>query len=1173
MSKARSAVAAPAVSRRERTNSRTPANRRLRGYLLAKFARGSSVAGEGSTLNHSDSENVDSESEEECVFSDENEDSYSDAQPESNADSLEENSLNEDAGSDSDSPIDDRVQHLRSRPPTIIDPSSNSRSILCHTKDDSAAATRITPPPKYAASSHTPPASIPRVRGRGAIGRGMYADADPRGNREADSSSESGQALRQGKRSRPPRPLRERAIGSERNRLYDYRTPSKSPNRDQAVQKKGAQQSSSYKNAVNGKRHRASPSRFPTIPSAEPGVRVHLLHRNAQESKTHPAVDSVVQSDGDTRLTPSEMPLPDAGATNAHNPRRPARDVANLKDSYRQICAYEMDMKEWSQTATHAPPQISVETLRVENNRRLELCFSLIKHDYAIGVKYDIESRLWKNGVYKGIEQLRRSLQAGGAVLAGDVRDEWLRFIESMEALYADAIVEMKTVWTKKWAGAGSRPSPIWHRSLNCIGDLSRYKNMYLHPDSRVPSNRKDWTTAVKSYKEASLLSGNTGLYYNQLAIISMYLELLPDALHYYLRGLTVKVFFPGAKDALFTLFETNRKRYELDTGIAHKYQPADRTRSQGRLQLSFVRLHEIICTKISTEKFPEFLSTFQRNLEKCDHLLMSDTDEDGKLLFQMAAINASMSLVAKFSEQIEGASDVLKECLVSLTMCILNTCVQNCQKNARESHGMDTPIKGQSALIYIEVTLLWIASLGPDWLKYFESPRYAATWASFAVLCNTLHAQMSSGVSEVEALTAILDQRGLLAEDWELQGSLAFQQSHYKNPAVEAIKQLPPSELDALIRMHVGETGGCKFSLSDPTFNAIRMWRVVACARLLTKNSKVLQYSTESGTFKVRQISNHTDAVPSVMQAVADLLLSDEEMEYEPYGCERDLNVSVDTDGHDEDDEALRTLKALREQLNGAVEARSRMLTSQPGKERARVIASGKFVPGKTTVIFDTNIFLHGGKQAEAVIKSRSWVVSIPLVVLTELDGLKNGTDSTSQSAGRAVAFLESEFAGDNNTDRRRNPMLKLQTSKGNFLHDLSIRTESWTTRLAQHERRRNNDDVILQCCLHFQNKRDIALENEPDAACPVVLVTGDVNMKLKARTLGIAVTDRLPFPSRSLCVVGKFREVVGAPVDYNLLPRVLVDEMLRFHYQVGICIMVTRMKRISTCGGPHVF
>ncbi|KAJ3157730.1 hypothetical protein HDU89_000107 [Geranomyces variabilis] len=1104
MSEPGSAALAPAVARREPTNSR-------RGYLLTKAARGgTSVPGEVLTANGARTENSYSESEEECVFSDDGDESVlSDTQSESDSDSFEEGSL-------SDSPLSDHDGHadkpILQRAATLAHTSSKPRPAFCSAENDSSV---ITPPPKHTVSHQTPPASTPRVRGRGAVGRGMYADLDPREAHKNGPLYESVPASWQNTRTPVPPPARERAALRDQGRLFDYRTPSKSPDRPRLIQTERADPASLPGNGPVGRNNRSSGNNPSTVDSTAPGVRLRVLHRNAQQPACPPHVASVVPTDSDTRFVTSGVPIPVAGAEDDHKTRRPSGDVAYLKDNYRQICAYEINLKEIQQTTVRFPPPSTAETLRVVNNQRLDFvkrCFSLIEHDYAVGVKYDLETRLWKNGVYKGIEQLRRDLQGGGNVLEDDLRDEWLRFIATAEGLYVHTVAQMKLAWTRRWTGAGARPSPIWHRCLNCIGDLTRYKTLYLDNDPRMPLNRKDWSIAAKSYKEASLLSGNSGLYYNQLAIISMYLDLLPDALHYYLRGLTAKVPFHGAKDALFTLFEANRKRYELDKGIARKYQLADTATSRIRLQLSIVRLHEIICTKISTEKFPEFLSTFEIHLEKCDQLLTSDSDEDGKLLFQMAAINASMSLVAKFSKQSEEPRDVIKECLVSLTMCTLAACVKILQKSSSEGDPVGRSLQGQSALLFTAVTMLWIASLEAEWLIYFESPTYATTWNLLSALCNTLHTQWSI---ELDSLAEILDQRGVLPEDWELQGSLAFAQSHYKNSAFDTIKRLPLPELDAVIRTHVGDVGKVKLCLGDPEFCKSRVWRVLASARRLAQRSNVLQYNVNDSVFEVRQEST-LNLLPSVQQTVADLTLSDEEVEYEPYeGERRDESSFSDTDAHGEDDEALLTLKALREQLNGAVEAHSRMLASQPGKERVRAIASGKPTPGKTTVIFDTNIFLHGGKQAEAVIRSRNWVVSIPLVVLTELDGLKTGTDSTSRAAARAVAFLEAEFSRDSSGgDRRKNPMLKLQTSKGNFLHDLSIRTESWTTRVAQHERRRNNDDIILQCCLHFQQQQQQqrkAGDDDEGNACPVVLVTGDVNMKLKARTLGIAVTDRL--------------------------------------------------------------
>lgn len=111
----------------------------------------------------------------------------------------------------------------------------------------------------------------------------------------------------------------------------------------------------------------------------------------------------------------------------------------------------------------------------------------------------------------------------------------------------------------------------------------------------------------------------------------------------------------------------------------------------------------------------------------------------------------------------------------------------------------------------------------------------------------------------------------------------------------------------------------------------------------------------------------------------------------------------------------------------------------------------------------------------------------------------------------------------------RSHSRYLKIQTSRGNYLRDLSIRSEaidfssagaasSVETGGFSHDFARSMDDVILKAVAwqkdHFTSR--LALVNPgadprqvpPDAA-QVVLVTFDRNLRLKAKARGLDAAD----------------------------------------------------------------
>lgn len=130
--------------------------------------------------------------------------------------------------------------------------------------------------------------------------------------------------------------------------------------------------------------------------------------------------------------------------------------------------------------------------------------------------------------------------------------------------------------------------------------------------------------------------------------------------------------------------------------------------------------------------------------------------------------------------------------------------------------------------------------------------------------------------------------------------------------------------------------------------------------------------------------------------------------------------------------------------------------------------------------------------------------------------------------SASEAVEYLETAI-------RTHARYLKVQTSRGNYLRDLSIRSESIdfsgnaeldASNLAggvggqgfSHDFARNMDDVILRALSwqseHFTSR--LALVNPaadrrtvPNDTSKVVLVTFDRNLRLKARARGLDAVD----------------------------------------------------------------
>ena len=158
--------------------------------------------------------------------------------------------------------------------------------------------------------------------------------------------------------------------------------------------------------------------------------------------------------------------------------------------------------------------------------------------------------------------------------------------------------------------------------------------------------------------------------------------------------------------------------------------------------------------------------------------------------------------------------------------------------------------------------------------------------------------------------------------------------------------------------------------------------------------------------------------------------------------------------------------------------------------------------VPGYTVLVVDTNILLSSLSMLASVIESLRWTVIIPVPVIMELDGLSANTSQLGEAARAAMSYISSRFKSHSNC-------LKVQTSKGNYLSSLSIRTEQADFR-DEASWERNMDDLILRAAIwqdeHWVDRsailKDEGVTRATATAIKVVLLSLDRNLRLKARS-----------------------------------------------------------------------
>uniref|UniRef100_V5EZX4 PIN domain-containing protein n=2 Tax=Kalmanozyma brasiliensis (strain GHG001) TaxID=1365824 RepID=V5EZX4_KALBG len=189
--------------------------------------------------------------------------------------------------------------------------------------------------------------------------------------------------------------------------------------------------------------------------------------------------------------------------------------------------------------------------------------------------------------------------------------------------------------------------------------------------------------------------------------------------------------------------------------------------------------------------------------------------------------------------------------------------------------------------------------------------------------------------------------------------------------------------------------------------------------------------------------------------------------------------------------------------------------------------------LPGYTTLVVDTNILVIPGDIIANLIDTKRWMVIVPLAVITELDGLRRNDSDVGREAERAIQFLESHI-------KSHAKCFKVQTSRGNYLTDLSCRSEdidfTWQGGAEDGETRldagageksvaaRNVDEVILRLLAwqrdHFIDRRGLLMASKEASgsekgsaklalAHKSVLLTLDRNLRLKAKSRSLASMD----------------------------------------------------------------
>ena len=143
---------------------------------------------------------------------------------------------------------------------------------------------------------------------------------------------------------------------------------------------------------------------------------------------------------------------------------------------------------------------------------------------------------------------------------------------------------------------------------------------------------------------------------------------------------------------------------------------------------------------------------------------------------------------------------------------------------------------------------------------------------------------------------------------------------------------------------------------------------------------------------------------------------------------------------------------------------------------------------------VLDTNVLIH---DPNALLNFQEHHVAIPMTVLEELDKLKDGKHSVAAECRQAIRLIDKVLGEASPQDVEQG--VPIQRGKGDpkgYLSILMNKRGALESPLPDHL----NDNVIINQLIDLHARRP---------QLDVVLVTKDINMRLKARACGIAAED----------------------------------------------------------------
>ena len=188
---------------------------------------------------------------------------------------------------------------------------------------------------------------------------------------------------------------------------------------------------------------------------------------------------------------------------------------------------------------------------------------------------------------------------------------------------------------------------------------------------------------------------------------------------------------------------------------------------------------------------------------------------------------------------------------------------------------------------------------------------------------------------------------------------------------------------------------------------------------------------------------------------------------------------------------------------------------------------------PVRKTFVLDTNVILH---DSSCINQFAEHDVVIPITVIEELDKFKKGKDTLNCNAREFVRAIDA-LTGD----KIFNGGVPIAPDKGKITIALE---KSFHTKLADNFARGKPDHHILNTAFHVAN--DHSFEN-------VVLVTKDVNLRMKAKSIGLLAQDYTSDHVKDIADLYNGRQIV------ENIPETIIDQLYHTPFEIDADLLTT--------------